>query len=170
MNDGVAGVRRWVNGFDRVVSWIEQAFIVVASILLVAMMLVVTWSVLGRYFFHSPNAWSVELSEYMMLYIAFLVGAWVLRENGHVQVEIIVDKFPPKVRKVVDVVMMVLAAAACILLFWFSLQTTLDHYERNVRLINILTVDKYLLLAIIPVGSLLLFLRYVRKILAQFGL
>ena len=50
-----------------------------ATLIFVAMMLVVCAEVLLRYGFNSPISWVVEISEYALLWITFLGAAWVLR-------------------------------------------------------------------------------------------
>jgi TRAP-type C4-dicarboxylate transport system permease small subunit len=35
-----------------------------------------------RYFFNYPLPWVTEIAEYILLYIPFLVGAWVLKKDA----------------------------------------------------------------------------------------
>ena len=44
-----------------------------------------------RYFLNRPLVWVLELTEYALLWVTFLGAAWLLRQGGHVQVDVIVD-------------------------------------------------------------------------------
>jgi TRAP-type C4-dicarboxylate transport system permease small subunit len=53
---------------------IVTALAVMAGILLVFMILSVSWEVITRYFLNNPTIWVIEISEYTLLYLTFLVG------------------------------------------------------------------------------------------------
>lgn len=163
-------IRRFIGMYDSIISTVEHLFLIIASLMILGMIAIVSYSVIGRFFFGISASWSVELSEYMMVYVAFLSGAWILKEDGHVRVEILTDRFGPQSRKHLNVAMMIIASIACILFAWFGLLATIDFYQRDIILMNVLQVPKYILLLAIPVGFLMLFLRFIRKILSEFDL
>lgn len=133
------------------------------------MILMVSYSVLGRKFFGLSGAWAVELSEYIMLYLTFLVAPWVLKQDGHVRVDVLLNFLGPRLRFFADAITTTVATVVCVVLFWFSLGVTVESYQRGVTLMKILQVPEYLLLAVIPLGSLLLSLRLVCRLLQRFA-
>lgn len=64
--------------------------------------IVVSYDVTMRYFFRAPTIWAFEIS--WMLYAAhFLCGlAYTLHLGGHVRVDVIYDKFSPRVKSILD--------------------------------------------------------------------
>ncbi len=163
------GWRRVARRYDNILAQIEAFFAVVAAILLFAMIATVSYDVIGRQFFSSPGPWAVELSEYIMLYLTFLLAPWVLRQDGHVRVDILVNRLGLRTRFLFSLVAGFAAAIACLVLFWFSLEVAVESYQRGVMLRKVLQVPQYVLLAIIPLGSLFLFLRFVCQILQEFA-
>lgn len=164
-----SGWRGVIRRYDAVLSTVEGVFVVAAAVLLFAMILMVSYSVLGRKFFGLSGAWAVELSEYIMLYLTFLVAPWVLKHDGHVRVDVLLSRLGPRSNLLADVITTIVATVACLVLFWFSLGVTVESYQRGVTLMKILQVPEYLLLAVIPLGSLLLSLRLVCRLLQRFA-
>lgn len=163
-------LRKIIYRFDRVLSQIEVVSMGVAAVLLFVMIFTMCFSVIGRYFLGIPAAWTVELSEYIMVFLTFLSVSWVLRHDGHVSLDIVLNAVGPKTRLLFNRITVIITFITCALFFWFSLKATIDHFQRDVISYNILNVPKYLVLLPIPVGSLFLTLRYFRKILSQFKL
>jgi TRAP-type C4-dicarboxylate transport system permease small subunit len=149
--------------YDAVLTVAENIFFVFAGILVGITLVALLVSVAGRYF-GLNMAWSIELSEYMMLYIAFLAAPWLLRNDHHIKVELLISLFKEGNRKKINLMTSLLAAIACLILFWFGLESTIDHFQRGIIINNVMKMPKYIPLLIIPVGSLLLFLRYIHKI------
>lgn len=162
------GLGKAVRYFDLFLTRAENLFAVVAAIMMFAMIIMVSYSVIGRKFFGTPGAWAVELSEYIMLYLAFLLAPWVLRRNGHVRVDILYSRLSGKARLFFDLAIGVLATLACLVLFWFSLEVAIESYERNVILRRIVQVPQYILLAVIPLGSLFLIMRLLCQMMQLF--
>lgn len=163
------GWQRAVRRYDSILAIAERLFLIVAAILLFVMIAIVSYSVIGRRFFGLPGAWAVELSEYTMLYLTFLLAPWVLRQDGHVSVDILVSRLSPRIRFLFSLITGLAAAIACLVLFWFSLEVAVESYQRGIILRKMLQVPQYVLLAVIPLGSLFLFLRFVCQILQRFA-
>lgn len=160
--------QRAVNRYDSVLSKFEYLFVIVAGILLFVMILSVSYSVIGRRFFGLPGAWAVELSEYIMLYITFLAAPWVLKLSGHVRVDVFISLLRPRIQNILNVLTTILAAVAFLVLFRYSLEVAIESYQRGVVLRRIIQVPEYLLLFVIPLGSLFLFLRLICQLLQRF--
>jgi TRAP-type mannitol/chloroaromatic compound transport system permease small subunit len=85
---------RFVKIIDSISEWSGR----IVMFLMVPMILVTIYDVVLRYLFRSPTAWAYEIS--WMTYAAFFIlgGAYTLLENGHINVDIVYNKFPEKVR------------------------------------------------------------------------
>lgn len=65
---------------------------------LVALAVVTVADVGGRYLFNRPLLGALELSEFMMVLLTFACFGYTELQNGHVDVDVLVDRFPPRGR------------------------------------------------------------------------
>ena len=145
--------------FDHVIkslTWLACALILLA-------ILAVSVGVVMRYFFNCPIVWVLEICEYILLYIVFLGTAWVLREEGHVKVSFLVDRLSPKTQAMVNVITSILGIAGCLALSIYGTQVTWDYFQRGVPTLEFLKLPKFLVLMIIPIGSSLLTVQFLRR-------
>jgi len=78
------------------------------SYLLVVLILSIVYDVFARYMFNAPTIWSYTLS-YMLGGIIIAVGmCYVYYHNANVRVDLLYDKFPPKVKRLVDICLSIL--------------------------------------------------------------
>ena len=136
---------------------------VLVALVLVFMMLAVAYEVVMRYFFVQPTLWVLEIVEWSLVWIAFLSAAWVLRAEGHVKMDIILERLNPRVQTIINVITSILGALVCLTLVWYSSQVTWDHFVRGVLEPRFLPVPKAPLLIIIPIGTFLLLIQFLRR-------
>lgn len=103
----------------------------VAGAMLIWLMISVVVSVLMRNMGMQPFAWLFTSSEYALLYMTMLGAPWLVREKGHVHIELVTAALPPNVRRMISR----LVAAACVvvslILAWKGLDLFLTNIERN---------------------------------------
>jgi TRAP-type C4-dicarboxylate transport system permease small subunit len=76
--------------FDRLI----DALAIVSAALLVLIMLLIVSDVCGRTLRLFSIPWGLEATEYMLYGLTFLGAPWLLREHGHIAVEILVERLP----------------------------------------------------------------------------
>lgn len=135
----------------------------IAGLLLLFMMFSICYEVILRYFNFRPPTWVTEITEYILLYVTFLGAPWVLKEDGHVKVDIVISRLGLRARKTMDILTSIFGMGVCCVLVWFGTNVTLDHYQRNIPVIKALEVPKFLLLGIIPIGSAILIIQFIRR-------
>ena len=112
-----------------------------------------------------PNPiWVVQFNEYALLWITFLGTSWLLSEDRHVSIFILTDRLSPKANQMLGHLHNLTGAVLCGILCWYSFLTTRDHIARNVIDPQALDVPKGYVLAIIPMGFLLLSLQFLSKL------
>jgi len=67
-------------------------FSVAAGVLVAFLMIVVCVNVFMRHFLNRPIFWTIEVTQYAMVFILFLGAAWLLREEGHVVMDVLVNR------------------------------------------------------------------------------
>lgn len=146
---------------------IADGMAVLAGALMLFITLAICREVVMRYFFKAPSIWVIQTCEYSLLWIVFLATTWLLREGGHVSVDVIHGHLPPRARAIVDVVTHSLAGLACAVVTYLGAQYTYDCIVNGVTDVRAVTVPKYAVFIIIPIGSLLLAVQFFRMVAAR---
>jgi len=152
--------------FDHIIS----AFAYVAAVVLVSTMLIVGADVIVRTLGEGGRIfWAVEVSEYCLLFITFLASAWLLKEDGHVKMDIVLSRLTPKTQALLNSIISIIGAIICLILVWYGIESTWDHFQLNYMVYGLLRIPKWTLLLIIPIGSALLFIQFFRRSYGYFG-
>lgn len=144
--------------FDRVL----KAGASIAGFLLIFMMLSICVELICRRLGH-PLMWVMEVTEYSLLYITFLGAAWVLQREGHVKMDIIVDALNPKMQALLGVVTSLIGSVMSAYLMVYGIKVTWEYYERGVVECTPLLTPTYIILLIIPLGSIPLLIQFLRR-------
>jgi len=136
---------------------------VFASVLLVFTMFSVCLDVVMRYFVSRPQRWVIEVVAYCLLFMTFLAGAWVLKKEGHVKIDLVVDRLKPRGRAMLNTITSVFAAIMWLVLTWYTSQLVWDLFQRGELMPTALEPPKAPLVVIIPLGSFLLFVQSLRR-------
>lgn len=156
-------VRKLVSIFGTVYNRVIDITAGIAGVLIVAIMLAVSADVIIRSTLNRPITWVNEGTEYSLLYITFLGAAWLLKREGHVRVDIVLNLLKPRTRAIFNVVTAVLVAIVCFLLVWYGTRVTWDNFQRGILSVRYYELPKFAFLAVIPLGSLLLFIESIKK-------
>jgi len=152
-------LRRFGYIFDRVM----DALSIFACVLLAFVMIIVCAEIVFRYFLGSPIIWVVEISEVTLLYITFLGAAWLLRREGHVKIELLLSRLTPRTESWFNFAISIAGAVMCAILVWYSAQQTWVLFERNVLTPTVLELPKGPIVLIIPIGSFLLVIQFLKR-------
>lgn len=149
---------------DRYLTIIHRLMATIAAALVLFMMLAISYSVLTRYLFNRPIAWIVEISSYLMLYITFLGTAWLLRRDGHVEIDLLTSNLSPRRKALLKSVTSIGGVLVGLILTWKGSAVTIDYFKRGVTVMGILNTPQFLLMAIIPIGGFLLLVEFILRI------
>jgi TRAP-type C4-dicarboxylate transport system permease small subunit len=151
---------------DKLISLFDhtiQVMRIMAGILLVLVTVGVSVGVVSRYFFNRPIGWLVELSSYALLYITFMVAAWVLREEGHVSMDFVINRLSPRVQFLVQAMTSAVSALVCLILTCFGVVVAWDLLKTNYFTPTMLELPKWVIIAVIFVGSFLLSIEFIGR-------
>src|SRR5690606_10079135 len=91
-----------------------------AGLVLAAMMLLTVADVALRWLFKYPVIGTTEITESMMACIAFFALAWCAAEKSHLKVDLVVERFPPRVQGLIDSLTTVVGLCLVALIAWRS--------------------------------------------------
>lgn len=147
------------NLFDRFIRFIAHS----ASFLFIGVMLIVCLEIFMRYFINRPLTWVVEVAEFTLLYISFLGIAWLLREESHVKIEMLLIVLSSKGQAFLNFITSIIGAATCLTLVVYGTQATWIAYQIGRTTRTAMMVKQWPLLIIMPIGFFLLFLQFLRR-------
>src|SRR6201997_4189105 len=90
----------FVAAVERVLTWCNSIIVVLAAIALIAACIILSYSVLGRALFHSPNYWQDEAAVFLLVGATFMTSAYVQQQRGHIGIEAFVGLLSPTVNRV----------------------------------------------------------------------
>lgn len=103
---------------DEIIPKIFRTVAFIAGLSVMVMMVAVLREIFGRYFFSAPTAWSIELSEHLMVVFTFLGGPFVMLMNAHVRADVVYRYFTGKKKAFMDVLIYSLSMVYLIVLTW----------------------------------------------------
>jgi len=145
--------------FDRMLTHLS----ILAGFLLVFATFSVTAEVIARYFLNSPIVWVVEISEYILLYVTFLAAAWVLKNEGHVKMDLILSRLNPKTQHLTNTITSVVGVIVCSIIGWHGVRVTWRLFQTDYFTPTILELPKFIIIVIIAIGSFLLVIQFLRR-------
>lgn len=153
-------MKKLVAVWDRL---LDAALVLSAAAIVAATLLTLT-DIVGRQFFRAAQGWAIEISEYSLVYLAFLGAAWLLREDGHIKVEILVERFSARRAAMIGMGTSFLGIVVTASLAYFGATTTIEEYLAGTVLTESpLKPPLYPLLLPIPIGAAALCVQFVRR-------
>ena len=116
-----------------ILAWFNELFARVAKYISMALIAVMTLSVLVQVFFryvlNNPLSWTEEASIFMMIWMAFLVAPFAYRSGANVSIEIIRDLFRGRAQWVLQIVLTCLVLYLLFILF----ERSIAHTDNGLR-------------------------------------
>ncbi len=151
------------SAFDRIIGVMAGA----ASVILAFAFLSVCVDVVMRYFLNRPMIWVEELTEESLLYITFLGAAWVLRREGHVKIDLVVNRLGWRAQTWLGIVSSIVGIVISLVLIYYGARVTWDQWVRGVYWTTTLSIPNAYYLVIVPIGSFLLLIQFLRRTYRQ---
>ena len=77
---------------------------VLGIICLAIMTVMIVYQVVARYVFNSPSAISEALAQFLFVWMIMFGSAYVYGSKEHLTIDLLKDKFPPKMNMVVEII------------------------------------------------------------------
>jgi TRAP-type C4-dicarboxylate transport system permease small subunit len=89
-----------VAALERGLAFCNNIIVVFAAVALIAACVILSYSVLGRALFHSPNYWQDEAAVFLLVGATFMTAAYVQGQRGHIGIEAFVGLLSPMVNSI----------------------------------------------------------------------
>jgi C4-dicarboxylate transporter, DctQ subunit len=145
--------------YDRIIQYLG----VFSAILIGYVLAIMSLDVIMRFFFNHPLVWQSDVTIYIMVYITFFGTAWVLHNGGHVSIDMLVTRVNPGARAVLAIFSSFIGILTTLALTWYGIIASVDHFRAGSFYFAQIYIPKYLILSVIPLGSLLLLVQFIRN-------
>ena len=108
--------------------------------------------------------WLTEAIEYALFVTSFAAAPWVLRQAGHVRVDLLLVGLRPARRRLLEYLVDLLGLAISLVFLWYGVAVTVDAYESNIVIYNQLATPEWLLFVVVPFASTLLAIEFALRI------
>lgn len=154
-------LRRLLRIVDTINDWSGK----IPAFLIIGMVLVLAYEIAVRYFFSDPTNWAHETTQ--MLFGAYIVigGAYVLRWKGHVTMDLLSNRWSPRIRAIVDSVTALLFFCFCSVLLYTSVRFAWKSLSTLEHSMSAWGPPEYPLKLIIPIAVFLLLLQGLAKVI-----
>ncbi len=139
----------------------------VAAATLVWLMISVVTSVVMRNLGIQPFAWLFTSAEYGLLYITMLGAPWLVREKGHVHIELVTAALPPGIRRVVSRAVALGCVAVSGILAWYGLELFVTNIERNDYDVRAYFYPRWLLTITFPIAFTFMAIEFARFVFGR---
>jgi TRAP-type mannitol/chloroaromatic compound transport system permease small subunit len=92
-------LKKFLHGIDLISEWSGRIFIW----LVIPLTILVVYEVISRRFLNAPHIWAPEVIDFIYGPHFMLVAAYTLLYRAHVSIDIIYQRFRPRVRGILDI-------------------------------------------------------------------
>jgi TRAP-type C4-dicarboxylate transport system permease small subunit len=109
-----------VAALEYALAWCNRVIVVLAAIAMIAACAILSYSVIGRAVFQSPNYWQDEAAVFLLVGTTFMTSAYVQHQRGHIGIEAFVGLLSPLVNRIRLWLVDVASLAFCAFFAWKS--------------------------------------------------
>jgi C4-dicarboxylate transporter DctQ subunit len=147
----------------RIYDRVNKILMALATLLVVFMVVSITIDVIGRFFFNSPLFWEAEINENAILFMTFFAAAWVLKQDGHVNVELVTGRLRERPRNILLLVNSIIGIVICLIVTYYGIQLTYKDAVFGMFKPTVLRIPNVYILWVIPMGMLMLAIGFFLK-------
>lgn len=129
--------------------------------------LAIVHQVVIRHILNRPTIWQTEFSIYLLMAATFIGAAYGLKEDSHINIELLTGLLPERIKSGLDLITSTLSLFFCSYIAWKGAIMWLDAYEGGWHSSSLWSVPLIYPYAILPIGMGLTCLQYVVKICDQ---
>jgi TRAP-type C4-dicarboxylate transport system permease small subunit len=138
-----------------------------AGVLMVAMMAMIVADVALRNLGYQSSAHFFTFTEYFLLLIPLLGAPWLVREKGHIYIEVLISALPPIGQRVLMFVVVVACVAVAAILAWYGGAITLQDYAGNEKDVRSFDMPRWMLMASMPLSFGMMALEFARLLVRR---
>lgn len=157
----------FLRSIDRLVGRVIDSLGVLSGAVVAFITLAISTDVILRALGHRTLGWTLELSEYGLLIVCFFGAPYVLRHGDHIRVDVLLRQAGQRGRGIMLILANLIALVTCLVLTWFGTQAAVAAFTRGAILFKEIEMPQWIVLSVMPIGTLLLSWEFARRILLR---
>jgi TRAP-type mannitol/chloroaromatic compound transport system permease small subunit len=150
--------------------WLSRQLGWIAGGLTIVMMVAVMREVVGRYFFHVPSDWSLELCGYLLVALAYLAAADTELADGHIRIDFLYGRFKGKKKLLADIAIPCIGLCWSLIVVWQGARLAFHSLAIGACSADAMMWPLFPSQILVPVGAALLVLAFIGKIIKNINL
>ncbi|MGW8393016.1 TRAP transporter small permease [Pseudoduganella sp. HUAS MS19] len=146
---------------------VNQGLLALSMVAMVLTALILTYSVVSRYFFHAPTDWQDEASIFMLVGVTFSCCAYVQSFRGHIGIEALAAILPPRANAVRLFIVDLLSFVFCAFFSWKSWTLWHEAWVDGQTTTSTLAPPLWIPYSMMAAGMTLLALQILLQVLAR---
>jgi TRAP-type C4-dicarboxylate transport system permease small subunit len=139
-----------------------RAMAAAAGVLMVAMLAAITTDVVLRNLGTQSSAHLFTFTEYFLLLIPLLGAPWLVREKGHIYVEVLLVGLSPVARRFAVRAILVACVAVCAILAWYGGEITISNYVLADKDVRSFDMPRWTLMVFMPLSFGMMAIEFLR--------
>jgi len=123
---------------------------VAAGLLMVAIMAFIVTDVALRNLGTQSSAHLFTFNEYALLLVPLLGSPWLVREKGHIYIELVLSQMPAAVQRMQIRLITIACIVVCLVLAWYGAEVTVKDWVQNEKDVRSLDMPRWMLMAFMP--------------------
>ena len=147
-----------VKGYDAILYGMAY----LAGFLMAAMMVVIFLDVVLRNLGYQSSAHFFTFTEYALLAVPCLGAPWLVREKGHIYVEILLMYLKPAWRRFLTNAIGVVCIVVCAVLAWYGGDVTIRDFLQSEKDVRSLDMPRWIVVGFIPLSFAMMAVEFLR--------
>jgi len=149
---------------NKIIDTCELALAGVAGAAMGFLLLAICYSTFTRFAFNDPKSNLVEYSAYALVYVAFLAAPWILKNHGHINVDMVEVALPEVGRQILKICTGVMGLVICAIITYYGTIVTISNIQNDIRVLDSMNTPQFMLVGVVPIGCFFLCIQFIRNI------
>lgn len=136
---------------------------ITASTFFSAGIALIFYGVMMRYVFNEPKAWVEEVSAYCIVWGAMLGFSIALRDNHHIQVDMLYDKMPDGIKKLMNVFSNLCGVIFCIVYTYYGFILVIRRSTSGMVSLDV-GIPMWIVYLILPISGIMFLARFIERL------
>lgn len=149
-------MQQFISYYDQFLNILTKLAAVIAGLFILATAFIILYEVIMRSIFNAPTEWVLEISTYFIIMAGFLGLAITFREQAHVHVDILTNRFNTENRRKLRLILNILSFLLFLIFMTESMDLVIASYTYNKLSPSILRFPLFIPQLALVLGSALL--------------
>ena len=159
----------YLKGINKAIDFCLIVLSSIAALALGFLLVAICYATFSRFAFNKPLSNLVEYASYSLIYITFLGAPQILKNRGHINLDILTNTLAPKVNLMLSVAVNIAGAVICGVITWISFQVAYGNFVNQIKVMDSMGTPQYLLTMAIPIGMFFMTVQFIRNTAQDFN-